>query len=506
MSYETDAQAAKQFAERGDYDSAYTIADRWLKHNPEDVGFLNNMVYCLLATEKTTIAYNMAKRVTQLAPKMAAGWMNLGMAANDLWLDDEAVRYYKRGLKLSETDKSRSMFCVNLSSVLVDVGRFEEAEKYCKQALKYNPDSVKAKANLGFCQLAQRNWQEGWKNYRYCMGSEWRPRYTYNDEPEWDGKGKGVIVLSGEQGLGDEISFASMVPDMLAWAAENDSRVILDCEPRLEGLFKRSFPGAKVYGTRRAKHLNWDEEDQQVDYSIHAGQIAEYFRTSDGSFPGSPYLTPDPVRVLQWKALFEDAGKPVIGIAWRGGIPKTGAKFRQWDLEQLLPILESLPGARFVSLQYKPAGKEIAAFKEKYPHIDLVEYPHGTLTNDYDDTVAMIAAMDHVVCMQTAVTHVAGALGVPCWVFVPQNSQWRYGQGTEEYIWADSVRIMRQKTRGEWADVIKAAAEELSANFPRISGRTETDAPGDSRLRDDGRAVRANGRLDPGDDGMRFTP
>ena len=240
MSRKDELEQAKTLAEQGDFDNAYAIADRYLKNNPEDPPFMTVMVYCLLACEKTTVAYHMAKRVTQLQPKEPSGWMNLGMAANDLWLDSEAERYYKRGLKLSTTDKQKSMFCVNLSSVLVDTGRFQEARKYCEKALEYNPDSIKATANLGFCQLATRDWKEGWKNYRKCWGTEWRPVVQYNDEPEWDGKSKGVIFLSGEQGLGDEISFASMLPDMVKWAKDNESEVILECEPRLTKLFQRS--------------------------------------------------------------------------------------------------------------------------------------------------------------------------------------------------------------------------------------------------------------------------
>jgi hypothetical protein len=264
-----------------------------------------------------------------------------------------------------------------------------------------------------------------------------------------------------------------MIPDALAWAKKNDSKIIVDCEARLQPLLQRSFPDAKVYGTLLQPQVEWDEAP---DYSLVMGQLGEYFRTDIKDFPGTPYLIPDPDRVIQWKALFKSKKKPVIGIAWRGGIPRTGARFRQWDLEQLLPILKSVD-AHFVSLQYKSAKKEIEAFKALHPEIDLVEYAHGTLTNDYDDTVAMTACLDHVITMQTAINHVAGGLGVPCWTHVPNNSQWRYGEGHTDLPWASSIRIIRQKTKGEWADVIKETAEELSANFPRVSTGNGKAAP-----------------------------
>ena len=195
--------------------------------------------------------------------------------------------------------------------------------------------------------------------------------------------------------------------------------------------------------------------------------MAEFFRHSDDDFPGTPYLVPDPDRVLMWKSLFESKGKPCIGIAWRGGIPRTGAKFRQWNLEDLLPIFKSV-NAHWVSLQYKPAVKEIHKFKQQHPEIDIAEYPYGTLTDDYDDTAALVAALDHTVCMQTAVAHLCGGMGKPCWVFVPKNSQWRYGGNGDSIPWYKSLRVIRQKERGKWTDEIRQAGRDLEKRFSRL--------------------------------------
>jgi hypothetical protein len=413
----------------------------------------------------------------------------MGMAANDLWRYKESLRCYKKGLACAKDDKDKSMLCVNIASLMVDHGRFDEAAPYCRKAIAYRPETVKGKANLGFCQLANRDWAEGWRNYRYCLGSEWRKITEYNNEPLWTGTEKGKICIYGEQGLGDEISFAQMLPDMKKWCDENESSLVVDVNPRLEALIQRSFPDIEVYGTRGVKQITWDPRD--IDYSLPIAQIGEYFRCKDEQFTGEPYLKADPDRVLQWKSLFEAKKKPVIGIGWRGGIWKTAAKFRQLDLETLLPVLKSVD-AHFVSLQYKKAGNEIAEFKKKHPEIDIVEYTHGTLTNDYDDTVAMIAAMDMVITMQTTTVHVAGGLGVPCWVFVPKTSQWRYGQEGEDFPWAKSVRILRQTKEFYWDDVMEKTGEEL-ANFPGISGPAKGNARKQkNKLRNGGGKVRRN--------------
>jgi hypothetical protein len=208
-----------------------------------------------------------------------------------------------------------------------------------------------------------------------------------------------------------------------------------------------------VYGTRKFKPMAekpnaWLEKDRDFDASLALGQIGEYYRTDPAQCPGTPYLVPDPERVLMWKALWANKGKPIIGIAWHGGIPKTGAHMRRWSLETLLPVLNSID-AHWVVLEYKPAGAEIDAFRAKYPHIDVREYPHATLTKDYDDTAALVASLDHIFCIQTAVAHLGGALGVPTWVCVPPCSQWRYGAEGESIPWYKSVRVLRQH-KGAW--------------------------------------------------------
>ena len=470
-SRDSDLKLASQLTENGQVDEAYLIANRYLKNNPNEPDFLTILVHIMLQTDKPVIAYSIARRVTQILPKAPGGWLNLGRAAADLWMAREAVRYYKKSLALCDKPEQKKLTLVNMCAVLIDTGRFEEGEIYAQKVLDMDPENIKATANIGFCQLAQRNWKEGWKNYHASLGIDWRPKTQYFDEPEWDGKKTGKVILYAEQGLGDVIGFASMVPD-----ACKKAEIVLEVDPKVEGLMRRSFPDVSVYGTRfMSDKLPWKLEDTKVDASLPMGQLGEFFRLKDEDFPGTAYLKADPDRVLMWKSLFKAKKKPVIGIGWRGGILKTGSKYRQWSLEQILPMLQSVD-AHWVSLQYKPAGDEIADFKSRHPEIDLCEYPHGTLTPDYDDTAAMVVAMDHVVCMQTAVTHLCGALGVRVWVFVPQNSQWRYGGDGEDYIWSKSVRIIRQTKRGEWADDIERTGGELSRLFREpIRGNGQRD-------------------------------
>lgn len=459
---------SRDFYDQGNVDGAWEILQKLLSDHPfnRDVLYMAGHVYKLAGNYP--VAYHLFRQATEVDPKEASGWLNFGLAAEELWRTEEAERAYQKSLKLCAQGETRRHTLGNLAALCIDNARYKEAAEWATKALEEFPDFDGARSNLGFAQLGMRNWAEGWKNYRHCLGTTARTRFIYTDPngnpyPEWQGEKGKIVVLYGEQGLGDEISFASMVPDVV----RDSEKVIIDCDPRLANLFQRSFPQTVVYGTRKQKAHDmslWRHEDRMIDCSLAVGQAGEYYRTKDSDFDGKPYLIPDPERTLMWKSLWKTKQKPVIGIAWQGGIHKTGAKFRKWTLEQLLPVFQSVD-AHWVVLEYKSAAAEVEAFRAKYG-IDIKEYPHATLTKDYDDVAALVASLDHVFCIQTAVAHLGGALGVPTWVCVPPISQWRYGNEGESVPWYKSVRVIRQKN-GEWN--FTRMGGELAAHFGRLS-------------------------------------
>lgn len=436
---------AKELAESGKYADAWRILSPHLMDEPNDPRGLVLASYLLEKQGQAPIAYHLCRSLTQLYPGSAVAWTNLGKTCDTLWRMDEAEAAYKRALSQSKTDdiEGRVTIFTNLSAMYLQIGQFEKAHDYAQRALKLDPEHLKSRHNAGISLLAAGRWGEGWKQYEASVGSPQRPLFKYGDEPTWAGEPGKTVVIYGEQGIGDEICAASMVPDAMKVA----SKVILDCDKRLERLFKRSFPAAKVYGTRNQMTLNWDDQDQQIDYSIASMQAGAIFRPNHQSFPGTPYLVADPDRVLMWKALWQSKGKRCIGIAWSGGLRETASKFRRWDHDQLYEIMRGID-AHWVCLQYKDAAEEVRAFKAKYPDIDIGLYQHATLSSDYDDMAALVGSLDAVVAMQSTAVHTAGALGVPCAAGVPTTSQWRYGSEGDRMPWYNSVRLFRQ--RKEW--------------------------------------------------------
>lgn len=450
---------AQTLAEAGELDESFHLINKMLEEEPNNYRLLITGSYIMWKCKRLPVAYHLGKRAVDIAPHDAAAWINYGTACDDLWLTEESEQAYKMVLRLDAEPRQKAMAYSNLAALYVNTGRFKQAEPMAREALKLNPQSVKGEANLGFAMLGQRKW-EGWKHYSRSLGMPSRGKVKFGNEPDWDGSKDKVVALYGEQGVGDEISFASMVPD----AIRDCRKVVIETEAKLAGLFQRSFPKAKVYGTRRQKEgLDWSVEDQKLDASCAIGELGQFYRTSDDSFTGEPYLVADPIRRVMWRHLFEAKKKPCIGIAWTGGMPWTAQKYRTLTLDQL-SFLKDLD-AHFVSLQYKDAEKEIAAYKSQNPGVDLVQYPFATLTNDYDDTAAMVAELDLVIAVQTAAIHLAGGLGKEAWVLLPKTSQWRYAESGETIPWYKSVRVFRQRSLNDWHGPIGEVTGRLRRRF-----------------------------------------
>lgn len=395
-----------QLAESGDIEGAWNLLKELMHHEPNDPNYLIAANYCMQKAGNWASAYHFAKASIQYLPNSPVPYINLAAACDQMFRLEEGIKACDKAYQLATDNKLKNLALMNKSSIYINHGMFDKAEKIAKEVVKLNP-SNKALGNLGMAQLGCGDWQ-GWKNYAKCLGTNERAKIDYG-LPDWNQE-SGRVIVYGEQGLGDEISFASMINDI-----PND--IVIDCDYRLKGLFKRSFPNALVNGGR------WSEKyTGKADYQCAIGDLGQFYRNKDSDFPRKPYLIADPLRASQWRYLKESLGKPLIGIAWTGGLAHTASKYRQFTKEQLKEITSSID-AHFVSLEYK----------EREPIDGVHVYPHATLTDDYDDTAALVSECDLVITMQTAVAHLAGALGVPCHVFVPKTSQWRYGN--DKFLW-----------------------------------------------------------------------
>lgn len=446
-------------AERGELDAAWAICDRALKDNPDDVPALICATQIHFKSDDNTTAYQFARRACGLAPDNPYCWGNLGNLEHVFYRFEQAEFCFEKGLSVSKNDAQKGFIYLTYAAMLVQKGDWGRALPMSRKALAYK-DKAKTRGNLGLALLAVGQWKEAWPLYDAIIGfDQSRRKMQYLDEDVWDGsKGKNIVVYE-EQGIGDAISFASMLPDVI----KDCESVVIDCSPKLAGLFQRSFPSAAVYGSRNGAGEDW-RKNHQIDASISIGGLGKFYRPSPESCPGTPYLVPSEERSVMWKAwldLQREKG-PVIGLGWSGGMEHTGARHRIWKLDDLMPLFKAVPNATWISLQYHDAESEIQAFKKRHPEVDLRQYRHATLTQDYDDTAAMVSALDLVITMQSAVGHLAGALGKEAWVFVNKHGQWRYGTAEKTSLpWYRSVRLFRNVNG--WP--LEEAAQELRKRY-----------------------------------------
>lgn len=354
--------------------------------------------------------------------------INVGGEAIDIW-----------GLE----DPELCALYSNLASSYIENGELEKAIEILDRSIKAKPDHVDSLWNRGIAKLGLGDWS-GWEGFDQGFNAKERGMASVVHEIE-DYNGEDLtdktILVWGEQGLGDEILFAGALNDL----KKDAGHVIFECHPRLESLYKRSFPDIEVVGSRKSQNrARWDDRD--IDYHSAIGTLQQFYRKKDADFPTKGYLKADSERVQYWKDQFP--GQKLVGLSWRGGVQKTGGFKRSMPLTDFMP--PSIDRVQYISLQYGNV------FEETIDH-DL--FHDEAAIEDLDDLAALISACDIVVSVIQTNVHLAGALDVPTWCLTPKSAPWKFQRG-EKMIWHPSVRQFHQTD--SWKEVAQRVHAELT--------------------------------------------
>jgi tetratricopeptide (TPR) repeat protein len=471
----------------GRSEEALAHIHRALALTPQSTHALRNCAVVLSDLGRWTEAATYLRRRVALEPNNAGVYRMLGDWHARQGLRQEAVPYY---LKALELDPSSVDAASNLGACLADGGHRAPALALLCKVVELNPGSAAAWANLGvatknlgdvetalrcfnrtleiepgdnralwnrsLCLLGTGKLTEGWSDYewRWKASQQCRDRPFY--QPRWDGsdpKGKTVLVWM-EQGLGDQLLFASLLPDLLHAGAH----CLVECEWRLEKLFARSFPGVEVVPSTEPPHPRTQQPG--IDFQIPAGSLPRWFRPNVESFPShSGYLVPDPVRAGHWRERLEGLGEgPKVGICWRSGMTKGMRSMHYSQLNQWGPILTT-SGVHFVKLQYDECDEELRESQRLFG--TPVHVWNGMdLKNDLEDVAALTSTLDLVISAGTAVDAMAGAIGIPAWVLIRGCTEW-WGLGTDYCPWSPSARPFPCGANEPWEPVIEKIASEL---------------------------------------------
>ena len=420
---------------------------------------LGNVRYSQQLIHEAAACY---ERAIQLKPDLPEAHYALGnarQAQNEL---AAAEASFRRALALRPTYAEAHY---NLACVLQQRVRIPDALPHFQQAVDLKPGYAQARFGLALAQLQNGDLEQGWRNYesRWQSSDHDTPNRNY-PQPLWTGEplAHGRLLLWGEQGVGDEIMFAGLVPD----AVRTGNRITLDCDPRLNPLFARSFPAVDVVSSAAPPGAAAESAPAPsplpavgVSVQLPTGSLPGLFRINRPISPADlePYLVADPVVTDQFRSRYAD-GRRLVGVAWKTRNQKTGNR-RSVDLAALA-LLFALPGIRWISLQY--GDLDALEAEADAAGVELLIDHSVDPFKDIDRFAAQVAAMDQVLTIDNSTAHLAGALGMPTLLLLPYAANWRWLLDRPDNLWYGSMRLYRQPSPGAWLPAIEAVRAALA--------------------------------------------
>jgi tetratricopeptide (TPR) repeat protein len=412
---------------------------------------LSNRGNTLKALDRFEEALESYDRALAAHPDHVEALYNRGVTLQELQRFADAVESYDRALAVRP---HHAEALSNRGGALQELRRFADALESYNRALAIRPDYAEAQWNKALLLLLNGYFADGWLGYesRRRMPS-WTPR-SFNG-PEWSGDslaGK-RLLLYAEQGFGDTIQFARYAPV----AAARGARVIVEVQPPLASLLT-TLNGVEAVVAKGAPLPPFD---------LHCSLLSLpfLFGTTRDTIPADvPYIRPLADRCDVWRRrLPRDAAR--VGIVWSGSPESSKDRQRSIPFEQFAPLL-TVPGVRFVSLQKDVRATDACALREQCEVIDL-----GADLKDFSDTCAAISQLDIVITVDTAVAHLAGAIGKPVWILLPYLPDFRWLLDCTDSPWYPSARLFRKSKGSDWAEVISRVKSELTVASAYPLGR-----------------------------------
>jgi len=389
-------------------------------------------------------ALALQRRAVTCGPESVTAWTNLAATLQLLGHPVEAVTAYDRAATLAPADP---LAVSNLAQALDEAGRDEAALAVHRRAVAVDPACAVARFNLGITLLRQAAFAEGWREYAW----RWRggvaklvPRGF--PQPEWRGEplDGATLLLHAEQGLGDTLQFVRFLPAVAARGA----RIVLETQPPLTSLLAGIVPAAQVIA--RGTPL------PAFDRHLPLMSLPEILGAGAADLASPPYLTARPEDVARWAPRLAGPGRR-IGLAWSGNPGHRSDRLRSIPAATMFDRLITVPG-RLFALQKDTRPADAAALAAQAGRIT----DFGPDLVDCRDTAAIVTQLDLVIAVDTAVAHLAGALGRPVWLLLPFSADWRWQHRRSDTPWYPSMRLFRQHSPGDWDEVLDRVIAALA--------------------------------------------
>ena len=481
------------------YDLSINLINQAIEIDPNQSSFFNNLGLTLQKRGRFEEAVQAYKQAIDLNSDSSESYYNLGITLNDQGKLEEAIQAYKNVIKINPNhleacnslgiafkDLGRLEESVqayqdairinsnhgpthnNLGNVLRDQGKLEEAIQAYQQAIEINPEFPEAHHNLGTSLFLAGDFKNCWKQYEWrwkCPNTQLSLKERHLPQTRWEGSGltDTSILVWAEQGVGDQITFASMFPDLLQAGA----RVTVECEQRLIPLFKRSFPEIQFYPQENLPHTQLF--DTNINYQVPMGNLGRWFRTDRDSFTRNKqsYLTACPKETKKRRRKYKELsnGRMLIGVSWKSAGPD-----QSWSESRSIPLNDywisvlSNKDCYFINLQYGDVKQELELLKSETGLIVYNDRDICTFEN-LDGFAAQVSALDLVISIDNTTAHIAGALGQEVWTLLPHIPYWRWLQDVEDTLWYKNMRLFRQDRIGDWSKVFQQVSISLQQNI-----------------------------------------
>jgi tetratricopeptide (TPR) repeat protein/glycosyltransferase involved in cell wall biosynthesis len=447
----------------GRLDAATTCFERAAALNPDrpDVPFNIGLIH--QSCDRLAEAETCYRRAIALKPDYAAAYNNLGNVLHSLGRLEEARDSHQRALAI---DPDYVVSLNNLALVWQGLGRSEEAVRCFEQAIALKPDYAGAHWNLSLTLLTTGDFPRGAAEYEWRWQTETVKSLPQIAVPAWEGQplpGEALLIRT-EQGFGDAIQFIRYAPLL----RQRCGRLVVQCPEQLRRLF----------GTVEGIDEIVAKDEAPPPVAAHAPLLSmlRLLGTTVETIPARvPYLGVDPARVEAFRERIGAAAELKVGLAWAGSPLHQNNRNRSLKLPALAPLFGE-QRVRFFSLQKGEPAEELGAPGLAGRLVDLA--PH---LGDFADTAAAISCLDLVICVDTAVAHLAGALAKPVWTLVTFTPDWRWLLDRDDSPWYPTMRLYRQSATGDWEGVIARVAADLSGlaeRRARASGGATQEVPG----------------------------
>ena len=397
-------------------------------------------------------------RSKAIDPEYAANYSNMGNTLVELDEFDAAEEAHKMAVKLDPTDAPSHN---NLGALYEVVGRHEEALGHFQKAHSLDPNYASAEYNLAGANLLKKNFKEGWKQretrWKRWTRDEGLP-FIETSRPLWDGSDVDRLYVWSEQGVGDEIMFASTFNEL----ASKCNSLVVACAPRLKSLFERTF-GDKIAFVDRAVGLSDEEFDCHAPAMTATGLLRQDIQDFCSSDAG--YLKLDECSVQSLRKTLQEAagGRPVVGISWLSKNKKVGKRRSISPVELVAAIPEDV---FLLNLQYGDVIDDVKDVR-RLLNRDIAVFDNIDNFSHLEAFACLIAACDKVVSIDNSTVHFAGAVGKECHVLLPKGPDWRWGREDNKFsYWYSSLLLHRQTKPNDWNDAIQSLQFALNENSP----------------------------------------